>query len=68
MTGPLSTFGRAWSDFADHLTNFQVSVLRRMSADLVAHDANDPDLAARRAVEGAKDWRGFQNTGSRNAD
>lgn len=62
MTGPLSSFGKAWSEFVDGLTDFQVDLLRRMATEL------NHDTAARRAVEGARDWRNLQNTGDRYAD
>lgn len=51
MTGPLAAFGKAWSEFVDELADQQVDLLRRMATELYH------DTAARRAVEGARDWR-----------
>lgn len=62
MTGPLASFGKAWAEFVDELSDQQVSLLRRMATDL------DHDTHAMRAVEGARDWRDLQKTGDRYAD
>lgn len=61
MISPLATLGKAWDEFADGVTDWQVDLLRRTAVEL-SHDT-----AARRAVEGARDWRNLQ-TGNRYAD
>lgn len=53
MTGPLSAIGHAWEDFADHVADWSVDLLRRTAGDM----ADALDRAARRDIEGASDWR-----------
>lgn len=64
MTGPLADLGQGLADLADHIADWSVDLLRRARDEL----AGGIDRAARRDIEGARDWRDLQNTGDRYAD
>lgn len=53
MTGPLSSLGLAWDQFADTVLAFQADLLRRTAGEM----ADALDRAAMRDIEGSRDWR-----------
>ena len=53
MTGPPSDLGQGWTELADHIADWSVDLLRRAREEL----ASGLDRAARRDIEGAREWR-----------
>lgn len=53
MTGPYADIGRNWAAMVDATADWQADLLRRAAGRM----ADALDREARRAVEGARDWR-----------
>ncbi|CAH2399164.1 hypothetical protein [Mesorhizobium ventifaucium] len=59
MTGPLSTASRQLEELVDVTADWSVDLIRRAGADL----ADALDHAARRDIEGERDWRNLTTNG-----